>query len=64
MYKTKLFNTEKKKYRIYESVVAFLIAGSRHTSAVAVGKEQRNINEEMHFLHQIKSSRPAHKEPN
>jgi len=39
-----------KKYRIK----AFLITGSLHISAEAIGKEQRNINEEMHFLRQIK----------
>lgn len=45
-----------KKYGIYESVVAFLI-GSLCVSAEVVGKEQRNINEEMHFLRQIKGNK-------
>jgi len=40
-----------KKYRIKAS---FLITGSLHISAEAIRKEQRNINEEMHFLRQIK----------
>jgi len=40
MYRKKSFNTEK-KYGIYESVVAFLIAGSLHLSAWAVGKKQK-----------------------
>jgi len=31
----------RKKYGIYESVVAFLIVGSLHLSAWAVGKKQK-----------------------
>lgn len=40
----------KRKYGIYESVVAFLITGLLRISAGTVGKEQRHINEKMHFL--------------
>lgn len=66
MYVKKSFNIgEEKKHGIYyESVVGFLIVGPPLCIRVSgLGKEQRNINEKMHFLRQIKGSRRAHKEP-